>query len=87
MTQEQVNQAVVRWLMPIFDVDTSIAAIATAKSKAEDIKKQLSDLGMDVNVLDIATEADDGQEGGASEDGESGEESWSEIDGSDVEMK
>lgn len=70
--------------MPIFQSETSIAAVATSASKSTDIQKQLEAIGFDVTVLDISSGADDdGDESGS----EGSTESWSEVEGSDIEMK
>ena len=72
--------------MPIFNPSTSIAAIATSKSKLDDVQKQLRDLSFEVTVMDIVTESDDIEEGdGDSADGSS--DSWSEVNASDASMK
>ena len=95
VTKSEVESAIKKWLMPIFDPATSIAAVATSKGKLETIQKQLEDIHFDVKVLEIVGKGgeEDEEEGNESmlEDGSS--ESWSEVDkdeagaGGDTEMK
>lgn len=53
VTVAEVIAATKKWLMPIFDSKTSIAAIAAGSSKSDDIKRQLTDLGYKVEILEI----------------------------------
>ena len=71
--------------MPIFEPSTSIAAVATSKSKLEDVQKQLRALSFDVTVLDIVNEADEAESEAESEEASS--EAWSEVNGSDAELR
>lgn len=87
VTKSEVEAAIKKWLMPIFDPATSIAAVATSSGKLDAIQKQLKDIHFDVTVLEIVGKAGEGEDGDESMDGESGTESWSEVGGSDAEMK
>ena len=82
VSKDEVAAAIEKWLMPIFDPKSSIAAVATAKSKSEDVQKQLREINFDVTVLDIVGEGEqdgDGEVESGSESGDS-DESWSEVE-------
>jgi hypothetical protein len=79
-----VRAVIDKWLMPIFQSATSIAAVATSASKSADIQRQLEAIGFDVTTLDISSGADEDADDSGSE---GSTESWSEVDGNDVEMK
>lgn len=82
VSKDEVAAAVEKWLMPIFDPKTSIAAVATAKSKSEDVQKQLREINFDVTVLDIVGEGEQDGDGDGESGSESGDsdESWSEVE-------
>ena len=100
VTLDEVNNAIRKYILPIFDSATSIAAITSSKGKATEMKTQLQDIGFEVALLDISkAEDDDASESGdessnGSESGDetsSGEESGSseswQMEGDDVKMK
>lgn len=91
ITTEQVNEAVKKWILPVFDSSSAIAAIASSKSKSPEIAKQLKEIGFEVDTIDIVSAGDEDasdSEAGSSEDGSSGNDSWSEVEhNSDAEMK
>jgi hypothetical protein len=99
VTLEQVNDAVRKYILPIFDPATAIASIASSKDKASEMKAQLENIGFDVQLLDISGADDDasssGHEGsmgsesgeeGSSQDESGSSESWQMEDG-DTKMK
>lgn len=90
VSKSEVEAAMKKWLLPIFDPATSIAAVATSKGKLEAIQKQLKDLHFDVTVREIVGqggEEDEEGDSGSDMEGDGSTESWSEVGGSDAEMK
>jgi hypothetical protein len=92
-----VNAAVEKYILPIFDSATSIAAISSSKDKANEMQGQLQAIGFDVEILNISNPDDEASESGSEEmtgasgDEESGSEtgsseSW-QIENGDTEMK
>lgn len=99
MTLEEVNAAVRKYILPIFDSATSIAAITSSKGKASEMKTQLQDIGFQVQTLEISGSDDDASESGSEGSGESdsadesseadqsgSSESW-QMEGDDVKMQ
>ena len=72
-----------KYLLPIFDSSTSIAAVASSKSKADDISKTLTEAGYDVELKTLETGPAEGSEDESME-GSDGSDSGSE--GSDEAM-
>ena len=89
LSKDEVESAVKKWLMPIFDPKSSIAAVATSKGKLESIQKTLNDMEFDVTVLEIVGKGGEEEEGSEDEEmsGDESTESWSEVEKSDAEMK
>lgn len=75
--------------MPIFDSASSITVAVSSTSKADDVEKQLTELGFEVETRTIHSGADNDESGSDSEGGEGDQstESWSEVEHSDTEQK
>lgn len=102
VTLEEVNGVIRKYILPIFDSATSIAALTSSKGKAAEMKMQLEGIGFEVDLLDISKAEDDdasesgdesseGSESGSDDESSSGEksgstESW-QMEGDDVKMQ
>lgn len=102
VTLEDVDGVIRKYILPIFDSATSIAAITSSKGKAAEMKTQLEEIGFEVDLLDISKAEDDdasesgdesseGSESGSEDESSSGEksgstESW-QMEGDDVKMQ
>ncbi len=80
VTLEQIREALKKYILPIFDPATSVAAIASAPSRAKEIAEQLTAIGYEVEQKELDLGADEtssafesGSEDG-SDDGASSEE-------------
>ena len=81
ITVEQVNDAVRKYILPVFDPSTAIASIASSKDKASEMKAQLETLGFDVQLLNISGTDDDASS--SDDDGSMGSESGEEESSQD----
>lgn len=77
-----MNNAVRKYILPIFDPSTAIASITSSKDKAIEMEQQLQAIGFDVQLVDISGADDDA----SSTDGEVSSGSDSEDEGSDQEQ-
>jgi hypothetical protein len=80
VTVQQIRDALKQYILPIFDPETSVAAIASAPTRAQEIADQLKAVGYDVETRELDLGSDDdgsGSESG-SETGSEGTESESE---------
>lgn len=74
VTLEEVNDAVKKYILPIFNSSSAIASITSSKDKASEMKKQLQDIGFNVQILEISGSGDEasdsGEEGSMASDSE-----------------
>ena len=80
MTIEQVAAALKKYLLPVFDPATSIAVVASAPGKVEEIVRGLGEGGFQVEKRELDVNADELAAAAAAEE-EDGSESGSESDG------
>lgn len=77
MTKDDVLKALRKYFLPLFDPSSSAVVVVTSPSKAEEIGKDLSSKGFDVEqrTLDLGPDEDsEGSESGSSDDMETGSE-------------
>ncbi|KAI0778573.1 Metalloenzyme, LuxS/M16 peptidase-like protein [Trametes elegans] len=78
ITKEDVLGVLRRYFLPLFDASSSVAVVVIAPSKAEQVSKDLAEIGFDVEQRTLQVEADEDGEYSDSEEGSaSGSESES----------
>lgn len=83
MTIEEVAAALKKYLLPVFDPTTSIAVVASAPGKVDEIARGLAEDGFQVEKRELDVDPDELAAAGGEEkeEWESGSESESEREG------
>ena len=81
MTIEEVAAALQKYLLPVFDPATSIAVVASAPGKVDEIAKGLTEVGFQVEKRELDVDPDELATAAAGEgEEESGSGSESEVE-------
>jgi len=77
VTIDEVSAALKKYLLPVFDPATSIAVVASAPGKVDEIARGLAEVGFQVEKRELDVDADElaaGAESGSGSGSESEEE-------------
>lgn len=67
MTIEEVAEALQQYLLPVFDPATSIAVVASAPGKVDEIVKGLTEVGFQVEKRELDVDPEELESGSGSE--------------------